>query len=168
MGSSEPDVCSRGRPRCRENLLEILDDEDDESAEPDLCSRGRPRNRGNLDDEGDHGQLMESSPMSAAASDNCFNRPMWDVAQTALLCEEGEEDRFADQAELLKEFHSVSAAVEYLNTDEGYREVSEGICVVFSETRRKYFLLYRTDQKAAALIIFNLTENDDNHKTLRV
>merc|ERR1719414_1343813 len=50
--------------------------------------------------------------------------------------------------------NSVQAAVDTLNID-GNR-CPGGICIVFSERRRRYVLLYRADMKVQAMNLFNL------------
>lgn len=186
----EKDENPRGRARSKaidDDLADLLASSDEENQEE--LPRGRARSKtaghddifgaeddddlartrgGSLDTLGSkdsrrHEEMAMGHVPSAARSD-CWSRPVWDIGQTAVLCGEGEEESILDKADLLEKFDSVAGAVEYLNSEEGYRELHEGICIVFSKTRRKYFLLYRTDQKAAALIIFNLTEHLDDLK----
>lgn len=87
-------------------------------------------------------------------------RPQWDVAQTAFLCLKGQEQKFRGKAELLKteEFTSVSAAVTCLSTFEGHTACPEGFCIVFSEARQMYYVVYRKDKKDKAFELFGLAE----------
>lgn len=190
-GQEEDTACIRTRSKTMGNddLVDLLNDSDEEEF---ACRPSRARSKTvdmyGLGDDDDDVMFSSGGSMSTLSSKEShrldemamghvlsagaprgdgFSRPLWDIGQTAVICGEGEEAHFLDKADLLEQFESVHAAVEYLNSDEGYRELHEGICVVFSKSRRKYFLLYRTDQKAAALIIFNLTENLDDVKKLR-
>lgn len=85
---------------------------------------------------------------------------LWSLQQTAELCAKGGEARFQGKAELLRTelFTSVSKAVEALNTTDGAVACPEGICVVLSEGKGKYFLLYRQDTMQKAFDLFSLKE----------
>merc|ERR1711988_42824 len=85
----------------------------------------------------------------------------WSLSQTAGLGDIGSEELFRDKAAILDtDVHtSVSNAILHLNTPEGNASVPEGFCIVLSESRRRYFLLYKEDRKAHACALFNLVDD---------
>lgn len=84
----------------------------------------------------------------------------WSVDQTATLGSKGDEKRFTGKVELLKTdvYTSVATAVAGLNSPDGSAACLEGMCVVLSQSRSQYFLLYRKDMKERAFKLLNLKE----------
>jgi len=84
------------------------------------------------------------------------DEPMWSIARTLQLCEEGREAIFKGKAALLKkdEFTSVQGAIARLNSSEGHLACPEGFCIVFSQARKHYFVAYRHDRKMAIFYLF--------------
>jgi len=85
----------------------------------------------------------------------------WSVDQTATLGNKGDEKRFTGKVELLKTdvYTSVAKAVEALNSPDGGVACLEGMCVVLSQSRSQYFLLYRKDVKDKAFKLLNLKDD---------
>lgn len=104
-------------------------------------------------------ECIQAQPGNLVSSSCDVEQPVWSIEQTALLCELGGEATFEAKSNLLSrnDIVSVSAAVAYLNSSEGFMGFLDGHCVVFSELKQRYFLLYRSDKQALALSLFNLT-----------
>merc|ERR1719456_1372257 len=75
----------------------------------------------------------------------------WSVECTKALGGEGTEYLFEGLAPLLPrdEFYSVASTVDALNA--GAAPLTDGYCVVFSNSKQLYFLLYRSDMERFAL-----------------
>lgn len=86
----------------------------------------------------------------------CSSRK-WSVENTHDLCAAGEDFRVQGHARFLDHISSVSEAVEQLNDSDG-QMCPEGICVVFSQTNQRFFLLYRDDKRQIALFSFDIEE----------
>jgi len=86
---------------------------------------------------------------------------LWTIEHTSYLCEEGEEAKFEGKVGLLRkdEFTSVRDALLRLNSSEGHLACPEGFCVVFSQRRNQYFILYRRDKKALAFWLVGLADS---------
>lgn len=80
----------------------------------------------------------------------------WSTDQTQEMCGVGGEARFQGRVAFLRELTSVSLAVERLNLDGGL--CPEGMCVVFSNDQRRYFLLFRNDKRSQAMDLFSFEE----------
>jgi len=96
--------------------------------------------------------------------------PHWSSENAISLAPEGREHMFEGKVELLDRncWKSVHSAVEALNS--GVLNVEVGYCIVFSESRRWYFLLRRDDKESEALAalpseIFRPTSSSLNFAT---
>eukprot|EP00931_Biecheleriopsis_adriatica_P065049 TRINITY_DN39669_c0_g1_i1.p2 TRINITY_DN39669_c0_g1~~TRINITY_DN39669_c0_g1_i1.p2 ORF type:complete len:167 (-),score=39.72 TRINITY_DN39669_c0_g1_i1:81-581(-) len=81
----------------------------------------------------------------------------WSIDNTYTLGAPGEaEGLFEGKAQLLdpQVYGSVSAVVNNLNANDPY--VAEGYCVVFSQSKNKYFLLWRSDQEDNVKLLFSI------------
>lgn len=86
--------------------------------------------------------------------------PVWAVEQTHRLCKKGEEDQFRGKARLLDQtkYNSIRAAVGLLNALKEKGEASGAFCIVFSQHREEYFLLYKRMYKKLAFLQFDVRE----------
>jgi len=76
--------------------------------------------------------------------------PLWTIEQTSFLCVEGQEAMFDGKAALLRRdlFTSVRYALARLNSHQGHVACPEGFCIIFSQTRRQYIVIYRRDKQS--------------------
>jgi len=119
---------------------------------PSAASRGRsdaaPAGFPPIEEEATNGigpAAMDESPASSSS---------WAVTQSFRMGAEGEEDRVAKIARVLdrSQVGSVATAVEQLN--KGAVRCPEGFTIVFSNSSRAYYLLYRLDKKDLAYTKF--------------
>lgn len=96
----------------------------------------------------------ESAAGEVAISPYCG----WSVDQTHELCAAGGESAFEGKALLLKQFSSVSVAVEALNDDPSI--CPKGMCLVVSTSQDKCFVLFRADMEDRVLARFGLHCHD--------
>merc|ERR550525_924971 len=87
---------------------------------------------------------------SPGGSANGGARPRWSTAFAYGLGPEGSEYLFTGKALLLDQtlYCSVSATVEALNN--GDTSIAQGFCVIYSHSKRLYFLLWREGKEVEA------------------
>eukprot|EP00933_Yihiella_yeosuensis_P027402 TRINITY_DN212_c1_g1_i1.p1 TRINITY_DN212_c1_g1~~TRINITY_DN212_c1_g1_i1.p1 ORF type:complete len:249 (+),score=51.50 TRINITY_DN212_c1_g1_i1:87-833(+) len=92
----------------------------------------------------------------------------WSVDFTYTLGPVGSEDMFSGKAQLLDKsvYSSVSAVVDSLN--QGVPSVPEGYCVVFSNSKQNYFLLWREDKEAEAFAVLGIGTDSESWSTSQV
>ncbi|OLP81856.1 NEDD4-like E3 ubiquitin-protein ligase WWP1 [Symbiodinium microadriaticum] len=93
----------------------------------------------------------------------------WSVDFTYTIGPEGSEHVFSGKVQLLDRsvYTSVGSVVESLNR--GSPAVPEGYCVVFSNSKRNYFLLWREDKEAEAFALLGIgTDSGDQWSTSQV
>jgi len=97
-------------------------------------------------------------PLSRVALQNID--PVWAVEQTHRLCKKGEEEKFRGKARLLDhtKYNSIRGAVGLLNGLKEKGEASGAFCIVFSQHREEYFLLYKRMYKKLAFMQFDVRE----------
>eukprot|EP00439_Symbiodinium_sp_Y106_P067023 s3964_g11.t1 len=96
-----------------------------------------------------------------------FTQPASSVRYT--IGPEGSEHVFSGKVQLLDRsvYTSVGSVVESLNR--GSPAVPEGYCVVFSNSKRNYFLLWREDKEAEAFALLGIgTDSGDQWSTSQV
>lgn len=83
----------------------------------------------------------------------------WTVDLSHDLCDKGEEARFEELAPYFSQFSGVSEAVEHLNTNAHLCPM--GKCVVFSEKKQRYFLLYQSETKRKVFSLFKIANEGE-------
>jgi len=99
----------------------------------------------------------ECSPEVESYYDDAWakNQGNWAISQsTGGKNNDFMEHHFYGKAKLLKLEKSVKAAVDRLNTEEGHKACPEGYCVVYSESKKLNFLIFRKDKLRKAHELF--------------
>lgn len=101
---------------------------------------------------------LEASPVHPPHHAMIEGQSGWSVDQTHELCETGKESAFEGKAPLLKQFNSVSGAVEALSNDASI--CPEGMCLVLSTSQGKCYVIFRADMESRVLAKFRLFCDD--------
>lgn len=86
----------------------------------------------------------------------------WSTENSHDLCGLGEESRFEGTSEMLSGIFSVSQAVEHLNVNSHL--CPDGRCVVYSQGKQRYFLLYQVDERKKAFSTFGIEDAHDSEE----
>lgn len=94
---------------------------------------------------------LVSNSSAASMLDTPTTTDLWTTRQVIRVCKVGAEWRFEGRARLLHPQHvtSVAGAVDALNQDR--IACPEGFCVVYSASKKAYYLLYRTGCREESL-----------------
>lgn len=99
-------------------------------------------------------QATQTKSDSESRTNVQLQEPVGESTKAVSLCGKGEEAKFEGKAHFLDGITSVTAAIKLL--EENSTLYPEGYCVVYSERKGHYFLVYRKDKQLDALQRFNL------------
>jgi len=98
----------------------------------------------------------EELDVKADASQNSEDdgKPPWTLGQSFVICKNGDVSKYTGRAMIIdpEDISSVTACVDELNA--GKRMCEAGVCLVYSSSRKCYYVLYKRSSKNQAYQIF--------------